>query len=156
MAKETKVLASLRKLGVEPIENSCIVVQYAAPNLSEKVARFLVKVEPLYILQLCEKDLVLATLGWLGNVKEQEPLKIPISTIRSVKIEESGFDYQISLELEDGTVDLIAQQKELAFFRNSGAVSVENFWGTKSWHVNNLDGTLQKLTALVDQANSSV
>lgn len=150
MVKETKVLASLRKLGVEPLENSCIVVQYAAPNLSEKVARFLVKVEPYYVLQVCESDLVLAPFSWTGNLKDKEPLRIPISTIKAVKIEESGFNYQISLELEDGNVDLIAQQKELALYRTSGAMSTEDFWGTKSWHVNNLDGTLEKLAALVE------
>ena len=156
MAKETKVLASLRKLGVEPIENSCIIVQYATPNLSEKVARFLGITVPFHILQVCEEAVVLVPLSWIGNVKEQEPLKIPVSTIQAVKIEASGFDYHISLALTDGNVDLITQQKELAFFRSSGAMSEENFWGTKSWHVNNLDGTLQKLTALVDQANSNV
>lgn len=149
MAKEAKVLESLRKLGVEPLENSCIVVQYAAPNLSEKVARFLIKAEPFYILQLCEKEVVLAPLSWTGKLKDQEPLKISLSTVKSVKIEEVGFNYQISFELEDGNVDLVAQQKELALFRNSGALSVENFWGTKSWHVNNLDVTLEKLAALV-------
>lgn len=150
MAKETKVVESLRALGVEPLENSCIVVKYAAPNLSEKVARFLIKEAPSYILQLCEKDLVLAPLSWTGKVKDQEPLKIPISTVKSVQIEESGFDYRISLGLEDGKIDLVTQQKELALFRNSGALSVENFWGTKSWHVNNLDGTLKKIAALAE------
>ncbi|MGM0213847.1 hypothetical protein [Enterococcus sp. AZ109] len=149
MAKVTKVLESLRKLGVEPLDDSCIVVQYAAPNLSEKVARFLIKAEPYYVLQICEEDVVLAPISWTGMVKEQqEPLKIPISTIQSVKVEESGFNYLISLKLEDGNVDLMAQQKELSIFRYSGAVSVENFWGTKNWHSNNLDGTLKQLESL--------
>lgn len=149
MAKETKVLESLRKFGVEPLENSSIVVQYAAPNLSEKVARFLIKSAPYYVLQICEEDLVLAPISWTGKVKEQQdPLKIPINTIQSVEVDQSGFDYQISIKLEDGNVDLLAQQKELSMFRQSGAVSVENFWGTKNWHSNNLDGTLKQLESL--------
>ncbi|GCF92853.1 hypothetical protein NRIC_07440 [Enterococcus florum] len=149
MAKETLVTEKLRSLGVEPLEKSCIVVQYAAPNLSEKVARFLIKVEPHYVLQLCTEDLVLAPLRWTGKVKEVEPLKLPVETIKSVDIQEEGFNYRISIILEDGAIDLVAQQKELALLRNSGALSVENFWGTKSWHVNNLDGTLEKLRKLV-------
>lgn len=146
MATEAKVIAKLRELGVEPLEDSCIVVQYAPKNRSELISRFIYQIEPFYVLQLCENDLVLAQMKWSGNVKDSEELlTIPFSMIKGLTVEESGLSYRIDIQLEDGDLELLAQQKELAFWRNSGILSQDNIWGTKSWHVDNLDGVLEKL-----------
>ncbi|MGL6198341.1 MAG: hypothetical protein ACRC3H_05335 [Lachnospiraceae bacterium] len=149
MARESKVMDKLRELGVEPIENKCIVVQYAAPNLSEQVARFIIQSSPFYVLQVCKDALVLAVISWVGGVKDEEPLKIPVSRIKSITVTPDNFNYRITIVCDDGDVNLVTQQKELALFRNSGLISGDNFWGTKSWHVNNMDATLKALETLV-------
>lgn len=149
MANESKVMDKIRELGVEPIENRCIVVRYVAPNLSEKVKRFIIDTAPYYVLQLCQDDIVLAMLSWTSGVKDEEPLKIPISTIKSITVTPDMFNYRITVVCDDGNIDLFTQQKELAAFRTSGALSGDSIWGGKSWHVDNLDRTLKALETLI-------
>lgn len=151
MAKQEKVLESLKKLGVEPLEGRCIVVQFAPRNLSDKVARFLIVDEPLYVLQICKKELLLAPLKWSGNLKNEEPLKIELSEIQSVEIGEKGFNYHILITCDDGEIDLLAQKKDLSAFTKSSAISVDNFWGTENWHGKNLDATLEELQTMTSR-----
>jgi len=145
MAKQEKVLESLKNFGVSPLENRCIVVQFYPTNLSAKVANFVIADAPVYVLQICEKELVLASFKWTGSLKKEVPLKIEISDIKQIDIEEKGFNYKISIICDDENIILTTQQKELAVFRKSGVFSVENFWGTKNWHSENLDATLKEL-----------
>ena len=145
MAKQEKLLESLRNLGVEPIENRCIVIQFAATNLSAKVVSFLIREEPYYILQICKEELLIAPLKWTGSLKDEQPLKIGLSTVKEILVKQQGLNYKISIDCEEGIIDLIAQQKELTAFRSSGVLSLENVWGTKFWHSRNLDATLCEL-----------
>lgn len=149
MATEATVRAKLKELGMEPLENKCIVVQYAAPNLSEKLKRFLIGSAPFYVLQICQEDIVLAPLNWEGKVKGGDLLQIPLSSIQSVNVVADKFDYQITLVCDDGNIDLVAQQKELSILRSSGMLTNENAWGTENWHSNNLTMTLKALETLV-------
>lgn len=152
MAKQEKLLESLKMLGVEPIEGRGIISQFGKPNLSAKVASFLYKTEPFYILQLCKNELIIAQLkGYSfgsGDIKDDDPLKVEFSTIKSVSVEEKGFNYSVTISCEDGDIDLTVQQKELSNLRTSGALSNENAWGAKNWHADNLDTTLKELKKL--------
>lgn len=149
MAKQEKVLESLKSLGLEPVEGKGIIVQFGNPNLSAKVASFLYKTEPFYILQFCKNELIIAQLKGAGfgsgDIKDDAPLRIDFSTIKNISVEEKGFNYAITISCEDGDIDLSAQQKELSNLRTSGALSNENAWGTKNWHASNWDDTLKEL-----------
>lgn len=148
MAKQEKLLASLKSLGVEPIEGKSIIVQFAAPNLSAKIANYLIKEEPFHVLQLCQNELLIAPLKWTGSLKNEEPIKVELSTIQKVIVEEKGLNYKISIVCDDGDIDLIAQQKELSGIRTTGSLGAENIWGTKNWHADNLSSTLEELKKL--------
>lgn len=72
MAKEITVFENLKSWGLEPIENNAIVVQFADTNLSAKVITSLTTGHPVYVLQLCKNELVLASLKWNGKVQDNK------------------------------------------------------------------------------------
>lgn len=146
MTREIKILENLKDMGFQPIENTAILVKYAAPNLSAKIVDFF-NFE-YYVLQLCQEQLVLIPFSKMtGLLKKEVTLDIPFHTISSIDVSEKGLDYRITIETSDGLLALTAQQKELADFRLSSAYANDTFLGlgSKNWHKDNLDVTLAKL-----------
>lgn len=150
MATQAKVIEKLRSLELEPLENSCIVIQHGASNIGERIARFLINQEPFYVLQLCENELVFAPMDYQGHLShEEELLTIPFSNIKEVSVKRNTYSYQISITCFDGEIELVTDANELSLFLNSGKMlSTDNIWGTRNWHEANLEGTLAKLENL--------
>lgn len=151
MAKEIDVQKVLEEAGYTPLENRSIIVTYAAPNLSAKIANFFSN--DFYILNLCENAVVLVPFGsfYQGYPLQKEvALEIPTASIQSVRITENGLNYDILIETDDSQLTLSTQQKELSDFRSAGSLAFD--WGKglagTNWHKTNLDPTLQMLTAL--------
>ena len=149
MAREIKILENLRELGFEPIENTAILVKYDTPNLSAKIVDFF-NIE-YYVLQLCQAELVLIPFSKLtGSLKKEVTLNILFKDISSIDVTATGLNYSIVINSKDGPIELVAQQKELADFRLSSSFANDTFLGlgSKNWHKENLDNTIERLKAI--------
>ncbi|MGL4694545.1 hypothetical protein [Enterococcus larvae] len=160
MAKEKDIYNFMVELGLEPIKNRAIVVKYAPKNLSAQVADFFTG--EYFILQLCREEIAFIPVSsWSLNLKKKDVqtnglLTIKNEHIRTLLMEDSGFNTIVSIDTDEQMIRLNIQQKELSGFRSSGAIGYEtNFWGTtyKNWHKENYEETLadiQTLAAVTD------
>lgn len=149
MAREIKILENLREFGFRPIENTAILVKYDTPNLSAKIVDFFNF--DYYVLQLCADELVMIPFSKMtGLLKKEVTLQISFDSISSVEVDAKGLDYKIKIHSQDGDIQLATQQKELADFRISSSYANDTFLGlgSKNWHKENLDNTLNKLRQL--------
>jgi len=150
MAKEKEVQEVISKIGYEPMEGRCIIVSYAAANLSDKIAKFFQN--EFYVFQMCKKEVVLVPFGqWKLDLKKEVTLDIPYEIIKSIQIVESGLNYKVTIETDDDEIILSAQQKELSDWRSAGTLA--GTWGvlvkfSDNWHKANLDDTLEELRNL--------
>lgn len=150
MAREIKILENLRDLGFKPVANTAILVKYDTPNLSAKIVDFF-NLE-YYVLQICENELVLIPFNKMtGLLKKETTLALPFEAISDLKIAAKGLDYHIDILSTEGEINLITQQKELADLRISSSYANDTFLGlgSKNWHKENLDNSLEKLKELV-------
>ena len=137
----------LVEIGLEPIGNRAILVEYAPnDNLGDKLAHFFSS-EP-YILQMCKNELVLIPMhmrvvaGTVAyySLENKVALQFSYSSIRSVEITGKGTNYMVSITTDTDTIRLLSPKKWV------GALGA-----TDRWHMNNIDDTLQMLKGL--QAN---
>ena len=138
----------LVEIGLEPIGNRAILVEYAPnDNLGDKLAHFFSS-EP-YILQICKNELVLIPMhmrvvaGTVAyySLENKVALQLSYSSIRSVEITEKGLNYMVSITTDTDTIRLQSPKKGVSAFMGS----------TGAWHMSNIDDTLQMLKGL--QAN---
>ena len=140
----------LAEIGLEPIGNRAILVEYAPnDNLGDKLAHFFSS-EP-YILQMCKNELVFIPMhmhvaaGTVAyySLENKVALQLSYSSIRSVEITEKGSNYMVSIATDTDTIRLQSPKKGVSAFL--GATGV--------WHMNNIDDTLEMLKGL--QANAA-
>ena len=155
MANERKINDFLKDAGYEPREGKTIIVKYAPENLSDQIAKFFSM--EFYVLQICKKSIVLVPFNKVTvALKKEVALEIPFSRIRSVSIIEKFLNYLITLETEDGTINLSTQQAELSEWRTSGSltfggsildsgISAAEVFKGQNWHRKNLEETLEAL-----------
>lgn len=148
MVKQAKVIDQLTELGYKPKENRAIVVGNYAQNLSAQIANFFSGKE-FYFLQICEDEILIADFKAGGKIIKDKIMVIKKADIKNVKIEESGINDKVFINLKDGTeIKFDTQQKELSMWRNSGTLTSENLWGDKNWHSDNFDETIKELESL--------
>ena len=126
----------LVEIGLEPIGNRAILVEYAPnDNLGDKLAHFFSS-EP-YILQMCKNELVLIPMHMrvVAGTVAYYSLQFSYSSIRSVEITEKGLNYMVSITTDTDTIRLLSPKKGVSAFMGS----------TGAWHINNIDDTLQML-----------
>ena len=132
----------LVEIGLEPIGNRAILVEYAPnDNLGDKLAHFFSS-EP-YILQMCKNELVLIPMhmrvvaGTVAyySLENKVALQLSYSSIRSVEITEKGLNHMVSITTDTDTIRLQSPKKGVSAFMGS----------TGAWHINNIDDTLQML-----------
>lgn len=137
----------LVEIGLEPVGNRAILVQYAPnDNLGDKLAHFFSS-KP-YILQMCKNELVLIPMhmrvvaGTVAyySLENKVALQLSYSSIQSVEITGKGTNYMVSITTDTDTIRLLSPKKWV------GALGA-----TDRWHMNNIDDTLQTLKGL--QAN---
>lgn len=146
MAKETEVWEVIKNAGYDPVLNRSIIVSYAPANLSATIANFFSN--EFYVLQICKNELVLVPFGKISmNLKKEVALEIPLESIRSIEIAESGLNYNIAIEMGDDKITLTTQQKELSDLRSAGMLA-GLITLNKNWHKDNLDDTLEELKKL--------
>lgn len=135
----------LVEIGLEPVGNRAILVEYAPnDNLGDKLANFF-SLE-CYILQMCKNELVLIPIhtrvvaGAVAScsLENKVALQLSYSSIQSVKITEKGINYMVSITTDTETIRLLSPKKGVSTFM--GAVG--------AWHMNNIDDTLQMLRSL--------
>ena len=138
----------LAEIGLEPIGNRAILVEYAPnDNLGDKLAHFFSS-EP-YILQICKNELVLIQMhmrvvaGTVAyySLENKVALQLSYSSVQSVEITEKGTNYMVSITTDTDTIRLLSPKKGVGAFMGA----------TGRWHMNNMDDTLQMLKSL--QAN---
>ncbi|MCI9470570.1 MAG: hypothetical protein HFH56_05045 [Lachnospiraceae bacterium] len=141
----------LVEIGLEPIGNRAILVEYAPnDNLGDKLAHFFSS-EP-YILQMCKNELVLIPMhmrvvaGTVAyySLENKVALQLSYSSIRSVEITEKGLNHMVSITTDTDTIRLQSPKKGVSSFMGS----------TGAWHINNIDDTLQMLKGL--QVNKAI
>ena len=138
----------LVEIGLEPIGNRAILVEYAPnDNLGDKLAHFFSS-EP-YILQMCKNELVLipvhmrvaaGTVAYY-SLENKVALQLSYSSVQSVEITEKGTNYMVSITTDTDTIRLLSPTTGVGAFMGA----------TGRWHMNNMDDTLQMLKSL--QAN---
>lgn len=141
----------LMEIGLEPVGNRAILVEYAPnDNLGDKLAHFFSS-EP-YILQMCKNELVLipvhmrvaaGTVAYY-SLENKVALQLSYSSIRSVEITEKGLNHMVSITTDTDTIRLQSPKKGVSSFMGS----------TGAWHINNIDDTLQMLKGL--QVNKAI
>ena len=138
----------LVEIGLEPVGNRAILVEYAPnDNLGDKLAHFFSS-EP-YILQMCKNEVVLIPMhmnvsyGTVAyySLENKVALQLSYSSIQSVEITEKGTNYMVSITTDTDTIRLLSPKKGVGAFMGA----------TGRWHMNNMDDTLQMLKSL--QAN---
>ena len=151
MANEKKVWQFAEEAGFQPLENRCIVVKYAPDNLSGKIAAFFNN--EFYVMQLCEREMILLPFdpAWT-SLRKDVSLVLPYSDIRSVELKDDMLNTVIVIRTGDDEIRLTAQQKELSDLRISGLYATQYAGGFKNWHKENLDGTLETLKGLGQDA----
>jgi len=65
-------------------------------------------------------------------------LQLSYSSIQSVEITEKGINYMVSITTDTDTIRLLSPKKGVSAFMGA----------TGSWHMNNMDDTLQMLKSL--------
>lgn len=135
----------LAEIGLEPVGNRAILVEYA-PNddLGDKLAHFFSS-EP-YILQMCKNELVLIPMhmhvaaGTVAyySLENKVALQLSYSSIQSVEMTEKGTNYMVSITTDTDTIRLLSPKKGVGAFMGA----------TGRWHMNHLDDTLQMLKSL--------
>lgn len=146
MAREKKIKRKLEEAGFTPLEDRAIVVKYTTHNLSAAIANFFSF--DYYVLQLCEQELVLLPFSeiTLAPIKKDAVLTIRTESVKKVEVKEAGFNFDIIIEMDDSTLTLTTQQKELSDIRSSGVLAID--WTKGNWHKENLEGTLEALKKL--------
>ena len=143
----------LVEIGLEPIGNRAILVEYAPnDNLGDKLAHFFSS-EP-YILQMCKNELVFIPMHMhvaAGTVayytlENKVALQLSYSSIQSVEITEKGTNYRVSITTDTDTIRLLSPKKGVSAFMGA----------TGTWHMNNIDDTLQMLKSLQGNAADGI
>ena len=136
----------LVEIGLEPIGNRAILVEYA-PNDDLRLKDRLENLfsSKSYILQMCKNELVLIPMQMhvtgafiYYSLENKVALQLSYSSIQSVEITEKGTNYIISIMTDTDTIRLQSPKKEVSVFM--GAIG--------TWHMNNIDDTLQMLKSL--------
>lgn len=148
---EININEIISELGFEPLEGKCIVVKFEPANLSAKLIDFFVG--DFYVLQICKDDIILVPFSKLTmemkiKLEKEAALVTPKASIKSVEVEESGFNYRIVITTDTDKITLTVQQKEISSIRSSGGLASEfTKLGLlkKNWHSENLDGVLSDL-----------
>lgn len=148
--KEKKVEDFFMEAGFDAVENECILVQYAPKNLSDAVKKIFCN--KFLVLQVCKGSLVIANIIadglWALALGEEDILKIPFSEIKNIDLEESGFNYHLTIETGQDSLRFSIQQGELSNWRSSGMVTTPFGLDKDNWHKHNLDRTLDALKEL--------
>lgn len=148
--KEKKVEDFFMEAGFDAVENECILVQYAPKNLSDAVKKIFCN--KFLVLQVCRDSLVIANIIadglWALALGEEDILKIPFSEIKNIDLEESGFNYHLTIETGQDSLRFSIQQGELSNWRSSGMVTTPFGLDKDNWHKHNLDRTLDALKEL--------
>lgn len=148
MAREEKVWKYAMDAGYTPLEDRCIIVKGAAGDLSEKIVRFF-ETWDVAVLQMCENELILLPFeSFWGTLERDVSLVIPYADIESVKLIDDLLNVVIDIETSSGAVRLTTQQKELSDLRLSGIYTTQYAGSYKNWHAENVQPTLQALSAL--------
>ena len=135
----------LVEIGLEPVGNRAILVEYAPnDNLGDKLAHFFGS-EP-YILQMCRNELVLIPMhmnvscGTVAyySLENKVALQLSYASVQSVEITEKGTNYMVSITTDTDTIRLLSPKKGVSAFLGA----------TGAWHMNHLDDTLQMLKDL--------
>lgn len=147
MARDDKVWRFAQEAGYGPMENRCIIVQYALRNLSEKIAKFF-QSNQFYVLQMCKSELILLPFDALSNLKKDVALVLPYQDIRAVSLADEMLNTVITIQTDTDTIRLSAQQEALSDYRTSGVYATQYIGGIKNWHKENLEDTLKALMEL--------
>ena len=75
-----------------------------------------------------------------------EELQLSYSSIQSVGITEKGTNYRVSITTESDTICLLSPKKGVSAFMGA----------TGTWHMNNIDDTLQMLKSLQGNAADGI
>lgn len=143
----------LVEIGLEPIGNRAILVEYAPnDNLGDKLAHFFSS-EP-YILQMCKNELVLLPMHTriaVGTVlyyslENKVALQLSYPSIQSVEVTEKGTNYMVAITTDTDTIHLLSPKKGVSAFMGA----------TGAWHTNNIDDTLQMLKNLQADAADGI
>lgn len=147
MARDDQVWRFAQEAGYGPMENRCIIVQYALRNLSEKIAKFF-QSKQFYVLQMCKSELILLPFDFLTNLEKDVALVLPYQDICSVSLADEMLNTIITIQTDTDTIRLSAQQEALSDCRSSGVLATQYLGGIKNWHKENLDDTLKALMDL--------
>jgi hypothetical protein len=143
----------LVEIGLEPVGNRAILVQYAPnDNLGDKLAHLFTS-EP-YILQMCKNELVLLPMHTriaVGTVlyyslENKVALQLSYPSIQSVEVTEKGTNYMVAITTDTDTIHLLSPKKGVSAFMGA----------TGAWHTNNIDDTLQMLKNLQADAADGI
>lgn len=149
MAREETVWEYIKQAGYEPLEGRSIIVRSAASDLSDKIVKFFKWSSDLYVLQMCENELVCLPFdpNWTTLCKEVS-LVIPYHDIESVDFSEDLLNTVIGLHTQEGDIRFTTQQDALSDCRISGAYATQYAGGYKNWHKDNFKATLEALGSL--------
>jgi hypothetical protein len=149
MATAKSVEKIITNAGFDPLDGKAIIVRYAPANLSDQIAKFFTI--DYYVLQICKDEIVLFPFQYI-ELKKEACLEIPLASIVSVEISNSGLNCLLTIQTETDKIELSVQQKELSDFRSSGVLSSETWAGvpfaTENWHKKNYDETMDALKKL--------
>ena len=153
MTLDEKGRKYLMEKGLEPIESKAILVEYAPnDNLKDKLKHSFSS-EP-YILQMCKNELVLipvhmrvaaGTVAYY-SLENKVALQLSYSSVQSVEITEKGTNYMVSITTDTDTIRLLSPKKGVGAFMGA----------TGTWHMNNIDDTLQMLKSLQGNAADGI
>lgn len=145
MAKENKLYEYLKEKGFSPKEGKSIVVKYEAKDLGNKIESFFLP--KFFILTLCENEIVIVPVkgDFVSKIENEIELSIAYSDIDSIEIEEVLLNYSLVINTKEDTLKFTAQQGGLNDLRGSSMHTAKNWFGTKNWHKENIDGTLKEL-----------
>lgn len=150
MAKENKLYEYLEEKGYSPNKGKAILVKYDENDLSNKIESFFIP--EFFVLTLCENELVLTPIKGSvvskSELMDKIELTIPYNEVESVEIEEVLLNYLLKIKTKNDTIELTVQQSGANSLRYTGMHSVNNWLGTKNWHSENLEGTLEEIESL--------
>ncbi len=142
------IFDQIKDMGYQAIEGQTILVKKFSENLSQQVIDFVLS--DYYVLQVCEGEILLFEMSkWGTGVKAEVYRSLKFEDVLNVSVENYLMNYKITIENKEDTLVLSTQQKELSGFRFSGLISIGTEPGSKNWHADNLDRTLEALKAIV-------
>lgn len=153
--KEAQINTLIKEFGLEPLDERCIIVKFSPLNLSAQLVDFFAG--DFYVLQICKDKIVLIPINKLDmtmnvTLKKEVALNLPKSSIRSVEIQEKGFNYLLLIKTHTDQIALLIQQKEANSLRSSGGLTAESMQmgilTDRNWHADNLDNVLNDLKQL--------